>query len=45
MRFIFELAPLGGNLGNKKICKKTIIVIVIMVIIIMTDRYNCSGDY
>ena len=21
MRFIFELAPLGGNLGNKKICK------------------------
>ena len=21
MRFIFELAPLGGKLGNKKICK------------------------
>ena len=21
MRFIFELAPLGGNLSNKKICK------------------------
>ena len=21
MRFIFKLAPLGGNLGNKKICK------------------------
>ena len=21
MRFIFELAPLGGKLSNKKICK------------------------
>ena len=45
MRFIFELAPLGGKLGNKKIVKITIIVIVIMIITIMTDTYNCSGDY
>ena len=43
MRFIFELAPLGGKLGDKFIIK--IIVIVIMIIITMTDRYNCSDDY
>ena len=44
MRFILELASFGGKLGNKKICNKTIMVILIMIII-MTDRYNCSGDY
>ena len=44
MRFILELVPSGGKLGNKKIGPITNIVILIMIIMI-TDRYNCSGDY
>ena len=43
MRFILELVPSGGKLGNK-IGLITNIVILIMIIMI-TDRHNCSGDY
>ena len=37
MRFILELVPSGGKLGNKKIGPITNIVILIMIIMI-TDR-------